>query len=562
MLNNFYLEYVRQNIVPHIIFSILQIYIPLEKIALPHYYGKLISNLKSGNLINIKRLFFYLLSIWIIIQVLNIAKTYVYSIIFPKFIGFIRLKLIDRVIDSYKNNYEDLKTGQLLTKIIESPYTFYGMAKETKNLLMNNTITYISTFCYLYYYSKFISLIYAISIVVVLYITYVYVASCKGFVKESENTYVEAHEQVDDSMNNLISVYTSNQVKNEKQRLEKYSDISVKAEKKLINYNTSYRSYYSLAFIIIFIVLNYFTFKIYLDKKIKLEVLVSIVIITYTILTGFMSIFYDVKDFMDNKERLDVLDEYLDKMPPIIKNTRKNNFNTPQVFKDLFVKIEIKNLTFQYQNSTIFEKFNLTIEPKQKIGLVGNIGSGKSTLVKLIIGLQSVYTGKILINGIDIKRLNIDKLRNYISYIPQHPKLFNRTLYENIIYGLAINGNQISEKKIYEVLNSAGLNDITKKFKLIMHQEVGKNGSKLSGGQRQIVWLLRSLLKDNRMIILDEPTSSLDQDNKQKVISLIEELSKKRNIILITHDNSVLKNMDRIIKLDKGKIIEDTYLHR
>ena len=90
-----------------------------------------------------------------------------------------------------------------------------------------------------------------------------------------------------------------------------------------------------------------------------------------------------------------------------------------------------------------------------------------------------------------------------------------------------------------------------------MHKKVGKNGSKLSGGQRQIVWLIRSLLKDNRMIILDEPTSSLDEDNKMKVVRLIEELSKSRNIILITHDNAILKNMNRIIKLKEGKIIED-----
>ena len=91
-----------------------------------------------------------------------------------------------------------------------------------------------------------------------------------------------------------------------------------------------------------------------------------------------------------------------------------------------------------------------------------------------------------------------------------------------------------------------------------MHEKVGKNGSRLSGGQRQIVWLLRSLLKDNRMIILDEPTSSLDENNKKKVISLVEELSRKRNIILITHDDNIIQNMNRIIKLDKGKIISDT----
>jgi ABC-type multidrug transport system fused ATPase/permease subunit len=151
--------------------------------------------------------------------------------------------------------------------------------------------------------------------------------------------------------------------------------------------------------------------------------------------------------------------------------------------------------------------------------------------------------------------MNIDKMRKYISYIPQHPKLFDRTLYENISYGLE--SHEVNEDKIYRTLESAGLESVSDKFRKMMHKKVGKNGSELSGGQRQIVWLVRSLLKNNRMIILDEPTSSLDDDNKNKVVTLIEELSKRRNIILITHDNSILKNMDRIIKLDKGKIIQD-----
>ena len=423
------------------------------------------------------------------------------------------------------------------------------MAREVKNLILNNGITYISTFFYLFKYDKFISLVYIISVTVILYVTYVYVKNCKDYVKKTEDDYVEIHEQIDDSMNNLISIYTSNKVKDEKKRLENYSNISVNSENKLIKNNAKYRGIFSIIFIIIFIVLNYFSFQIYINKKIKLDILVSIVIINYTILTGFMSIFYNMKDYIDFNERLKVLGDYLNEMPPILKNTRNNSFKTDDIFKEDFIRIEIKNLTFHYENTPIFHNFNLQISKRQKIGLIGKIGSGKSTLVKLLIGLKSIYTGQILINGIDIKRLNIDKLRNYITYIPQHPKLFNRTLYDNITYGLP----NTSENKIYDTLNKVGLHDIVKRFKKIMYREVGKNGSRLSGGQRQIVWLLRSLLKDNRMIILDEPTSSLDNDNKNKVIKMIDELSKKRNIILITHDKNVLKNMNRIIKLEKSR---------
>ena len=163
------------------------------------------------------------------------------------------------------------------------------------------------------------------------------------------------------------------------------------------------------------------------------------------------------------------------------------------------------------------------------------------------------YKGQILINNRPLKSLNIDKLREYITYIPQHPKLFNRTLFDNITYG---SKNKTIED-IYEILDKLDFKDLKDKFKEFMYQKVGKNGSKLSGGQRQIVCLLRALLKDNRIIIMDEPTSSLDNEIKKKVIKLIDEISKTKNILIITHDLDLLDNLDRIIVLDKGNIIKN-----
>ena len=137
------------------------------------------------------------------------------------------------------------------------------------------------------------------------------------------------------------------------------------------------------------------------------------------------------------------------------------------------------------------------------------------------------YKGEILINNHSLNSLNIDKLRKFITYIPQHPKLFNRTLFENITYGT----KNVKIDNIYNILDKLEFNDIKDKFQDMMYEKVGKNGSYLSGGQRQLVCLIRALLKDNRLIIMDEPTSSLDNEIKNKVIKLIEEISKKQKYI-------------------------------
>ena len=558
MIREIYTEYFKDNLKLYLISGLCGLYIVLEKIAMPHYYGKIISSLKNKNLGNIKLLFAYLIFVWILIQILLNIQSFIYSTLLPKFIGFVRVKLIKRIVDNYKNNFIDLKMGKLLTKIIDSPYLLYDAARNISSFLFNNLITIISTFCYLFYYNKFIGLVYVVSILLIFTVSYIYYMKCKYLVKKSEELYINTYEEIEDTVSNLISIYTNNMVKNEKKRIENISNIASKADIKLYKSNTEFRIYYSIAFVLIFLVLNYLTFKFYLDNKINSSNLVSIVIINYTILTDFMSIYWDTRFYIDNMERISMLSEYLNEMPKPKEITKIIEVKTNKLFKKSeHITININNISFSYKNKNIFKNFSLKINPKEKIALIGNIGSGKSTLAKLIIGLKNIDSGEILINDTNLKTLNIDKLRNHISYIPQHPKLFNRTLYENITYGIKDANVNNLENKIYNILEENKLYDIKEKFKKNMHLEVGKLGSNLSGGQRQIAWIIRTILKDNKLIILDEPTSSLDETNKVKIIKLINNLGLNKSIIIITHDKSLLQHMKRIITLDKGRIISD-----
>ena len=558
MIREIYTEYFKDNLKLYLISGLCGLYIVLEKIAMPHYYGKIISSLKNKNLGNIKLLFAYLIFVWILIQILLNIQSFIYSTLLPKFIGFVRVKLIKRIVDNYKNNFIDLKMGKLLTKIIDSPYLLYDAARNISSFLFNNLITIISIFCYLFYYNKFIGLVYVVSILLIFTVSYIYYMKCKYLVKKSEELYINTYEEIEDTVSNLISIYTNNMVKNEKKRIENISNIASKADIKLYKSNTEFRIYYSIAFVLIFLVLNYLTFKFYLDNKINSSNLVSIVIINYTILTDFMSIYWDTRFYIDNMERINMLSEYLNEMPKPKEITKIIEVKTNKLFKKSeHITININNISFSYKNKNIFKNFSLKINPKEKIALIGNIGSGKSTLAKLIIGLKNIDSGEILINDTNLKTLNIDKLRNHISYIPQHPKLFNRTLYENITYGIKDANVNNLENKIYNILEENKLYDIKEKFKKNMHLEVGKLGSNLSGGQRQIAWIIRTILKDNKLIILDEPTSSLDETNKVKIIKLINNLGLNKSIIIITHDKSLLQHMKRIITLDKGRIISD-----
>ena len=181
---------------------------------------------------------------------------------------------------------------------------------------------------------------------------------------------------------------------------------------------------------------------------------------------------------------------------------------------------------------------------------MGSSGSGKSTLIKLIVGFYKPKSGEIQIDDKNIHDFDMDSYRSQISYIHQNTILFNRSVYENIIYG-----KDIDRDKVNDLIRELKIDKIFDKLKDGIDTNVGVNGSNLSGGQRQCIHLLRALLIDNKILIMDEPTSAIDYEHKKTIMEVIEKVSKEKTLILITHDPSNLDFMDNVYKIEDGKII-------
>ena len=175
-----------------------------------------------------------------------------------------------------------------------------------------------------------------------------------------------------------------------------------------------------------------------------------------------------------------------------------------------------------------------------------------------MVGLTKFDSGDIIINGINSKDIHIDDIRNNMIYIPQTPQLFNRTLWENITYGLTPEEmKEVKEEKIYQLLEDLDMKNLADKYKEKMHKDVGKGGSHLSGGQRQVVWLLRCIYKKSSLLIIDEPTNGLDPASKMQIINLLKFLKSRKTMYVITHDKDVLPLGERVIEFENGKIIRD-----
>jgi len=217
-------------------------------------------------------------------------------------------------------------------------------------------------------------------------------------------------------------------------------------------------------------------------------------------------------------------------------------------------KIVFDNVQFQYQNAEpLFENKTVTIEPGQKVGLVGHSGGGKSTFVNLILRLFEVNNGRILIDDCDIKDVTQQSLRMNIGMIPQDPSLFHRTLFENIQYGQT----EATEDEVIEAAKKAHAHEFIKNLPQGYGALVGERGVKLSGGQRQRIAIARAFLKNAPILILDEATSQLDSVTEQYIQESLWTLMQGKTTLVIAHRLSTLLHMDRILVFDKGKIVED-----
>lgn len=338
------------------------------------------------------------------------------------------------------------------------------------------------------------------------------------------------------------------------------------AEKKVITRFESMNSFYSLLMkkmwrrrdlasplseflgtIVVILVLWYGGNLIFAGKgNLGPEALIAFIGIFYMIINpakSFSSAYYNVLKGLASADRIDSI---LNAENPI---KVKAGARTLKSFNN---EIEYRNVSFKYQNDWVLKKINLTIKKGMTVALVGQSGSGKSTMVDLLPRFWDVTEGEILIDGVNIKEYDLSSLRNLMGNVNQDPILFNDTFYNNIAFG-------VDGAKMDDVINAAQIanaHDFILSTPNGYHTNVGDRGSKLSGGQRQRVSIARAILKNPPIMILDEATSALDTESERLVQDAIDNLMKHRTSLVIAHRLSTIRKADLICVLHEGEIVE------
>ncbi|GAB4160362.1 MAG: ABC transporter ATP-binding protein [Candidatus Dojkabacteria bacterium] len=445
------------------------------------------------------------------------------------------------------------QTGKLITKVFNSAELIFGMSWELEWFTLENIASFLIpvVFIFTISYELGVAAIVAmvVSIPLLLYSLKLNIGARSAF----KDTEYDRNTVIVDGVTNFSTVRAFGKENSEiilaESKLQTYRDAGMR-------YQNSWRvvDFISrLSGLLVFGAVSYFLITLFEKGRITLGEVTVIVAYLLQLTNRIISLFFSMRNIMKNLPIMEDVNEIIESRNDIKYITHPKLLSNPKG------QIEFKNVTFTYdKKQQILEGLTLKIEPNQTIALVGPSGGGKSTIVNLLQRYYDTTSGEVLIDGINVKELSYDNLRQMIGLVPQEPVLFNRSILKNISYALEEKTDAETEMSIVvDAAKKAQIHDFIESTPDGYATVVGERGLKLSGGQKQRVAIARMLIKNPKIVIFDEATSMLDSESEIAIQKAFRELSKDKTTIIIAHRLSTITHCDKIFVVEKGKVVEE-----
>ena len=537
MIKKLFLNFIKENSLFYLYLTICCLSYLMQVFGSSIIYKKFFNKDISKNFENVfKQVCFF----WISLFIVFILKSKIESYIIPDIVGFIRKEVIRKYIRTNEYNFTDKDVEKDAIKLSDFAFFFEKVFIWITETLIPTIV--LLFFMNIYFFIKIPSI--GIISLIINIINYLVIKSFFNKLMKAISKRQESQDKmivsISENLNNLIDIHLNDKIDD---TLNNTNDILEE-----LKFMVKGQINTIMEFVNALKIINYSgnllnIFLLYKNSK-NIKDFFEIFSIFMLYIPIFESMTQQIPIKLSNLNDLLLISDYFLKNKKIDPDVDNFNLQEKGVILEEIENIVFENVIFSYEEvkkDNIINNFSLNINKTDKIAIISQSGSGKTTLMKLLLGFYKPQYGLIKINDINIENINLKNLRKKLNYINQRTLLLNDTIINNMKYG-----NDKTEEEIISILEKY---DLLKLFKNSLNYKVDIGGKNISFGMQKIVFLIRGILKNSDVYIFDEPLTSLDKDTREKVIRLIDDYTRQKTLIVITHDDEILRIMNRVITI-------------
>lgn len=503
---------------------------PVHDVLLPHLYGQLLSTIEKEQDYQ-SAVVFILLTITFV-QLCGFVKDCLDIETQPKIYDFVRIRMMESLMDKYDGALLEPPTGLVVSTLTRSPEIIAAWVECFVDVCVPYIFAFAAAGAYFYVYDAWLSLTLVVLLASLITVLVYAPMRCIRESVEREKALQQCHEQIDDTLRNVVAVYSADTVPEELSRLRGHGVDFQEAHRKAMRCLLLYKGLGVPLVIAFFSLVIVRCCYLVSRKRISKGTFVSLFMVTTSLVNTLAWMVSLVKsttldtgtlaesEKMCSKAREDgEQDEALNEAPPVEVDSHGIGFSHV-------------SYTQPGSDTPLIDDLTCHFEGGQKTLITGRVGSGKSTLLRLMMGFVVPQSGHMYKSGHSYGETGVQKVRRQIAFMPQEAVLFDRTVLENILYG----NNSKGEMDVLRIMDLIGIRQEFTDMPDGIHTGCKKGGSGLSGGQKQLVFFMRVMLREPSLIILDEPTASMDTRTKRLLMRALGKMSEGKTVVMISHD--------------------------
>lgn len=486
-----------------------------------------------------------------IMAIAGYYRSYLINSASEKVIADLRKKIYQHIIGVSPEFFEITKAGDVVSRLLLDTNVLYNIFSNTISFFLRNSILFIGGIFFLFLTSPKLSLVSFILIIIAIMPIFILGKLIKNLSLNVQKSLSSLSSHVEESVNGIKTIQSylceEREIKNFKNFINQSLKITldkIKIKSLMVAMVISL-SFGSIAVIILI------GGQDVINGNITSGDLSSFIFYSIIVATSLVALSNIAGQMQSASASIERIFELLE-----IKSPVSENINTEKFIESKYFNIKFINVDFSYpsrKDLEILKKFNLKINHGQKIAIMGSSGSGKSTILQLLLRFYDVKNGEIYLNSHNIKNLSIADLRKNFAYISQDCFIFSGTIFDNISYA----NENLTPEMLEKIISENSALDFIRKMPEGIHSFVGEKGIKLSGGERQRIAFARAIAKNSPILLFDEATSALDIENEKHINQAIFENVNDKTVIIVAHKISSIINCDNIIFIKDGEIFEE-----